>query len=169
MGVLPNDGGQAESGVRFIVPGNWNSGRRKQAPGLQLLRGNPGRRPVIPAAAPVETLSTTPPPELDGHTRAGIEWRRIAPFVSRDDHTSAVALCLEWAAYLDAKAQLRQADMKPKKAGVKRLSPYVVMADRALSNCLRLWNELALTPSARARTKVPPAHTPPASKWGNHL
>jgi phage terminase small subunit len=141
---------------------------------LKLLRGNPGRRRITqderdaPAA---DTLPDTPPPELKGNLRARNEWRRIAPLVSQADSTSAIALCFEWAAYLDAKAQLRRADeRRMSKTGVQKISPYVVIADRALNNCLRLWNELGLTPGGRAKGKLlPTTRNPsaPVSKWGN--
>ena len=126
------------------MPGNWNSGRRPTPRALKLLRGNPGRRrepDEPPPAAPADPLPDTAPPELSGNKRARAEWKRIAPELSESERSTAIALCLEWAAYLDAQAQLRQARTKKSKAGVTGASPYVVIADRALSQCLRLWNK----------------------------
>jgi phage terminase small subunit len=154
------------------MPGNWNSGRRKEPPALKLLRGNPGRRRITQAEReaaaqlPDALDPAAPPAELEGNDRARNEWRRIAANLTTAEYTSTIALCLEWAAYLDAQAQLRTARVRKGTTGVPRISPYVVIADRALNQCLRLWNELGLTPGSRAK-KLPTARTPPASKWGN--
>ena len=157
------------------MPGNHNSGRRPEPRALKLLRGNPGRRrlaPEPPAATPADPLLVTPPTELAGNARASDEWRRIAPELTESDRAAAIALCLEWAAYLTAQAQLRESRTAKDSEGVPKISPWVVVADRALSQCLRLWNELGLTPSGRGRrarhptnSRQPPA--PPASKWGS--
>ena len=153
--------------------GNWNSGRRKEPAALKLLRGNPGRRRILQAereAPPADALDgATPPPELKGNKRACTEWRRIAPNLTTADLASVIALCLEWATYTEAQTQLRTSRVRRGKTGVQRISPWVVVADRALSQCLRLWNELGLTPGARARrlpaTRIQPAA--PVSKWGS--
>ena len=52
------------------------------------------------------------------------------------------------------------------------LLKFVGIADRALTHCHRLWNELGLTPSGRAKVaRLPPAAraVAPASKWGGRL
>lgn len=167
--------------------GNWNSGRRGRPPtptALKLLRGNPGKRPIntrepqLPAA---DASFDRPPPELAGNRRARAEWRRVAPLmracglVSEAERTALTALCLEWAAYLEAQRELKHARCLKDDEGHLYRSPYVDIADRALGHCHRLWSELGLTPSGRARVaRLPPAHAPrtsdktppqPASKW----
>jgi phage terminase small subunit len=55
--------------------------------------------------------------------------------------------------------------------GIVRPSPFIAIADGALVHCQRLWTELGLTPSGRAKVaRLPAARAPePASKWGGHL
>lgn len=165
------------------MAGNWNSGRRKQPTQLKILRGNPGKRrlsPDEPIPPPLDESFDTPPPELAGDDRAAHEWRRVAPLlrscglVTQAERSTLLALCLEWSQYLAATAELRKARIVKNDAGVVGMSPYIAIADKSLSQCLRLWNELGLTPSGRAKiAKVPPSiaranhPTPPASKWGN--
>jgi phage terminase small subunit len=54
--------------------------------------------------------------------------------------------------------------------GVPMVNPYLAVADRALLHCHKLWQELGLTPSGRARltasTSVEPAEV---SKWAGLL
>lgn len=168
------------------MAGNWNSGRRRQPTALKVLRGNPGKRRIDPANEPQPAAVTEsfdePPAELNGNATARAEWKRVAPLlrlcglVSQAERTALVALCLEWATYLVAQRQLRRARLVKGKDGVLHISPYVAIADRALSQCQRLWAELGLTPAGRARlARLPPApssRTPPptpVSKWGGLL
>ena len=50
-------------------------------------------------------------------------------------------------------------------------NPYLGVADKALTHCHRLWHELGLTPSGRARaTKLQPTpEREPSSKWAGLL
>ena len=157
------------------MAGNSNSGRRKHPTALTLLRGNPGRRrinPDEPQPPAVDAAFDVPPAELAGNARAEAEWRRLAPLlrdcglVSQADRSSLTALCLEWSTYLQAQVHLRRSRLVKTKSTIK-VSPYVILADRALAHCARLWSELGMTPSGRARvsrTSARPAT--PVSKWG---
>jgi len=164
--------------------GNWNSGRRRTPTALKILRGNPGKRRLgdEPTIAPVDETFDIPPPELDGNDRARAEWIRVAPLLrasglaTQAEKSSLIALCLEWSAYLNAQDALRESRLVKGKNGKYRLSPQVAIADRALSNCHWLWNELGLTPSGRAKAaKVPTARprgattATAASKWNGVL
>lgn len=158
--------------------GNHNSGRRPQPTALKLLRGNPGKRPINrtePRPPAAEASFDTPPPELAGDGRAIAEWRRLAPMlrecglISHAERTALVALCQQWSRYLEAQAKVRRLGLLTK-AGV---NPYLSIADKALAQCQRLWIELGLTPSSRARVhRLPaPSATPaaPVSKWQGFL
>jgi len=156
------------------MAGNWNSGRRKQPAALKLLRGNPGKRrgPNLPPP-PIGPDFDTPPLELTDNDRARHEWQRVAPllresgYVGDAERSTLLALCLEWATYLEAQTKLRKSRLKKNATGGVRVSPFVAIADRALNQCRALWNELGLTPSSRARVARVPRAEPPASKWGN--
>jgi len=163
------------------MPGNWNSGRRKQPTALAILRGNPGKRRLSPETEPVtpplDATFDVPPPELRGDKRAQAEWTRVAPLlrhaglVTLAERGAVVSLCLEWSTYLGARWQIQRHGVAPLVDGVARASAYVAIASDALKHCQRLWSELGLTPSGRAKVaRLPAARAPePVSKWGGLL
>lgn len=162
--------------------GNWNSGRRPQPTALKVLRGNPGKRPINvdePTIAPADATFDTPPKELDDDPAAAAEWRRVAPLlraarlVTDAERAALVALCQQWSRYLAAHAQVMALGMciETTKA-VPIPNPYLLVADRALSHCSRLWNELGLTPTGRARANkigAPKDDAKTPSKWAGLL
>lgn len=156
--------------------GNWNSGRRPKPTALKVLRGNPGKRPLNvdePAITPTDPSFDTPPHELNDDPAAAAEWRRVAPMLRRSgiigeaERMSLLALCQQWARYLDANGKVRQMGMIVKGAKDQPMTnPYIKISDLALHACLRLWVELGLTPSARAKLSALPVVEPePVSKW----
>jgi len=160
--------------------GNWNSGRRRQPTALKILRGNPGKRRLNaehePTPPALDDSFDTPPPELKGDRRAQAEWTRVAPLlracglISEAERGAVVALCQQWSTYLAARWQLQRHGVTATVNGVVRVSPFVAIADGALVHCQRLWNELGLTPSGRAKVaRLPSARVEPASKWGGML
>ena len=162
------------------MPGNWNSGRRKQPTALKILRGNPGKRRLAaerePAPPALDATFDTPPPELAGDRRAQTEWKRVAPLlrecglISEAERGAVISLCLEWSAYLAARWHIRRHGVTTLVNGIARASPFVAIADGALVHCQRLWTELGLTPSGRAKVaRLPSARAEPVSKWGGML
>lgn len=160
--------------------GNWNSGRRPQPTALKVLRGNPGKRRLNPnePRIPVADQSfDTPPAELGADVAAVAEWRRVAPMlraaglISESERSALMALCQQWSRYLAAHAQVIALGMVIEgPRGAPMPNPYLVVTDRALAHCHKLWNELGLTPSGRARaTKLPTADDPKPSKWDGLL
>ena len=161
--------------------GNWNSGRRPQPTALKVLRGNPSKRPINrdePTIAPADESFDTPPRELANDPDAEKEWRRVAPLlrvarlVTESERAALVALCQQWSRYLAAHAQVIALGMciETTKA-VPIPNPYLLVADRALTHCHRLWSELGLTPTGRARANkigAPKGDTAP-SKWAGLL
>jgi P27 family predicted phage terminase small subunit len=161
--------------------GNWNSGRRPSPTALKVLRGNPGKRPLnvdeptIPAA---DVSFDTPPRELADDPAAAAEWSRVAPLlrrvglVSATERAALTALCQQWSRYLAAHAQVMALGMCIETTkSVPIPNPYLLVADRALHHCQRLWSELGLTPSGRARASklpTPPGEAAP-SKWAGLL
>ncbi len=160
------------------MAGNANSGRRPQPTQIRLLRGNPGKRrinPAEPAPAAVDASFDTPPGELTGDQAAIDEWRRVAPMlracrlVTEAERPALLALCQVWSRYLEATARVRELGILIKKPkGIPMVNPYIAVADKALSHCQRLWMELGLTPSGRAKISALPDHTRTdinTSKW----
>lgn len=162
------------------MAGNWNSGRRPQPTAIKLLRGNPGKRrinPNEPAPPPLDASFDDPPPALNGDEHAKAEWRRVAPIlracglVTEAERTALLALCHQWSRYLEAHAQVREHGMMvANAAGLDVPNPFLGVADRALVHCQRLWAELGLTPTGRARVARLPSGriepVAPPSKWG---
>jgi P27 family predicted phage terminase small subunit len=158
------------------MAGNSNSGRRPQPTKLRVLRGNPGRRPVNPhepQPPPVGDEFETPPAEVSTDLLAAAEWRRVIPILracglaSQAERSALVALCQQWSRYLEAHGKVRELGMIVRKpSGVPMINPYLAVADRALAHCGKLWGELGLTPSGRARLSALPQVEPKeVSKW----
>jgi P27 family predicted phage terminase small subunit len=151
--------------------GNWNSGRRPQPTALKVLRGNPGKRPLNPREPRMpraDPTFDTPPAALADDPGAIAEWIRVAPMlraaglVTESERAALTALCQQWSRYLAAHAQVIALGMVIESAKLVPIpNPYLLVADRALTHCHRLWNELGLTPAGRARAmKVPAADEP---------
>ena len=142
-------------------------GRKPKPTAQRLLEGNPGKRPLNrdePTLPPLtDPEFDTPPPELDDNADAQAEWMRQAPRlrqarqISSADRAALIAVCLEWARYLEALRRVKKHGMVvPAPSGYPILNPYLAIANRALQGCLRLWPELGLTPSSRSRvTQIP--------------
>jgi P27 family predicted phage terminase small subunit len=142
-------------------------GRRPKPTAQRVLEGNPGKRPLPgdePQHAPASVEFDAPPAELADHPHAAGEWRRLAPLlrtsrtVTDADRSALVALCLEWARYLDATASIKRLGLVvTTKSGYPMANPYLPIATRALAACNKLWPELGLTPSSRSRVVAAPA------------
>jgi P27 family predicted phage terminase small subunit len=151
-------------------------GRKPVPSWRRQLEGNPGKRagnrdePKPPSTPDVWLL---PPPELADHPLALAEWARLAPLlyqarqVTDADRSALLALCLEWARYLEATARIRTAGLvvlTPN--GYPMQNPYLSIATKALAGCAKLWPELGLTPSSRSRvTTAAPPSTDPFSEF----
>lgn len=123
------------------------------------LEGNPGRRPLNdhePQPPPFHDTMDAPPEELAGRPVALAEWARLVPMLRRcrqiteADRSALVAVCLEWARYLDATSKV-VAMVITTATGYPMPNPYLSIATKALTGCTRLWAELGLTPSSRSR------------------
>jgi len=147
---------------------------------LQMLRGNPGRRPLNdrePQPQTVDASFDTPPDELQDDPLAKKEWTRIVPMLracgllTNAERPVMIALCQQWAIYLEAHQRVRQLGMVVKSPSAHPVvNPYVKIGRAALAQCQRLWIELGLTPSSRSRlTTVVPSDAPVTSKWQNDL
>jgi P27 family predicted phage terminase small subunit len=140
------------------------------------LRGNPSKTRLNEDEPKLQRADPTfdePPPELAEDPVACAEWRRVAPIlrmcglVSPVERGSLLALCQQWSRYLEAHGKVRTLGMIVKKpSGLPVVNPYMGVADHALAQCLKLWQELGLTPSSRSRLSAIPAGDMPAmSKW----
>lgn len=142
-------------------------GRRPKPTSRRRLEGNPGHRrlnarePQLPP--PVDDR---PPLALAGDVVASSEWARLLPLlkkshtVTEGDLNSLLALCQQWSRYLEANSRVAQSGMVVRSpSGYPMPNPYIGIQNKALGNCLKLWVELGLTPSARARVTTAPGFT----------
>jgi len=148
-------------------------GRRPKPTARRRLEGNPSHRPLNlrePIGVTPGPEFDTPPEVLDGNVIAMHEWQRLAPAlraaraITESDRNALVAMCLEWARYIDATHKVRDLGMIIKApSGYPIVNPYLSIATKALAGCNKLWPELGLTPSSRARIIATPedaAHDP---------
>jgi P27 family predicted phage terminase small subunit len=71
------------------------------------------------------------------------------------DRDSLIALCLQWSQFVEAQSNIKIAGMVVRSpVGYPMPNPYISIANRSLGNCLRLWAEFGITPSARGRLTI---------------
>lgn len=158
--------------------GNKNSGRRPAPTKLKILRGTlrsnriNTREPIPP---PASEAIDTPPDELDGDEVARAEWARVVPMLRRiglisdAERSALIAMCQQWARYVTAHNTIRKRGMVIEGDKGPMISPYIAIADKALTHCQKLWIELGLTPSGRSRLHALPDAEPKQNKWANLL
>jgi P27 family predicted phage terminase small subunit len=137
-------------------------GTKPKSTAQKRLEGNPGKRALNerePQPPGLDASFDAPPPELEGRPVALTEWARLVPMLRRcrqiteADRSALIAVCLEWARYLDATSKVT-AMVITTQTGYPMPNPYLSIATKALTGCTRLWAELGLTPSSRSRVVV---------------
>ena len=155
--------------------GNRNSGPRPSPTKLKILRGvTRGDRlnPKEPQIEPAPESFDAPPADLKGDTVAIAEWSRVVPIlrrvglVSELERGALIALCQQWSRYAAAQVDLRKKGPTLEGEHGPILNPSVMVADKSLTHCLKLWQELGLTPSGRSKMVALVKPEPPvAGKW----
>jgi len=132
----------AESANRSDSSGGYiMRGRKPKSKVLRELSGNAGHRShndrePEPPPMPGDEV----PPLLMDNPIAIAEWVRLVPMLRRvrqiteADRSALIALCLEWNRYLTVEASAPR--------------------NQALQACIKLWAEIGLTPSSRARVRT---------------
>lgn len=136
-------------------------GRKPKPSAQRALEGNPGHRSLNPDEPQLGALADhlTPPPELVDLPVAQAEWRRLAPLlqhagvITEGDRTALLALCVEWARYIEARGNAYPRVVKAP-SGYAMPNPWLAIQTKALAACLKLWPELGLTPSSRSRVSA---------------
>jgi P27 family predicted phage terminase small subunit len=127
--------------------------------------GNPSRRPINdrePVLPSPDTSFDDPPALVALFPKAAAYWREVAPMlrasrqITEGDRATLIALCIEWGKYLDAMEQSLSVGLLFRTpSGYPMPNPYYPVATSALKACIKLWPELGLTPSSRARLQTP--------------
>lgn len=136
-------------------------GRKPKPTTLRRLEGNPGHRALNDDEPAPPPFIAAVPDEIAAFPAAVLEWRRLAPMlqqakqITEADRGALIALCMEWARYLDAMREVARLGLVVKApSGYPITNPYLPIATKALAACNKLWPELGLTPSSRSRVKI---------------
>ena len=147
-------------------------GRRPEPTALKQLRGNPGKRP-LPAKEPKPQIVAMRPPDwLSDEARA--EWDRVAPMLLRlgvlteADGSALLTYCKVWERWLKAERQLATSGLLLKsKSGYPIVNPLVGIANKTMTNLVKLLTEFGMTPSSRARvhSETDPGDSDPLAEF----
>lgn len=158
--------------------GNKNSGRRPAPTAVKKLRGTLRSNRINnlePFPPPPPPTIDQPPIELNGDRVAIDEWARVVPMlrkigiITEAEKSALIAMCQQWSRYVDAHNTIRSSGMVIEGDKGPIVSPYIAIADKALTHCQKLWIELGLTPSGRSRIHALPDAEPKQSKWAGLL
>jgi P27 family predicted phage terminase small subunit len=155
--------------------GNRNSGPRPSPTKLKILRGvtrTDRLNPKEPQIEPAPESFDVPPPEMTRDKVAIAEWGRVVPIlrrvglVSELERGALIALCQQWSRYVAAQVDIRKKGPVLDGEHGPMLNPSITIADKSLTHCLKLWQELGLTPSGRSKMIALVKPEPPVvSKW----
>ena len=131
--------------------GNQYSGRRPEPTKLKMLRGNPGKRkPNLNEPQPPILQDLTPPRWLTKPCKK--EWRRLAPMLARlgvlteTDRDTLAAYCDAWVRWKAAAHQVHTLGMVIPSDPIPVVSPWVKVANDAMTQIRSLLVELGMTP-----------------------
>lgn len=126
---------------------------------LKEARGNPGKRALNPDEPQIEAALPDAPAWLDPDALE--RWSIIAPqlerygLLTRIDADALAAYCQVWARWKKAEQAIAQYGQVIKTtAGNAVQSPYVGIANKALTHVRAFESEFGMTPSSRSRVKI---------------
>lgn len=144
-------------------------GRKPTPTHLKLVTGNPGRRPLNKAEAPVKIALPSPPPHLADEAK--VEWGRVseelftAGLLSIIDRAALAAYCQAYARWVLAEQAISRMAEKDLLTGGLLIktsngnaiqNPLVGTANKAAADMVRYATEFGMTPSARSRIAAQP-------------
>ena len=136
-------------------------GRKPIPTALKELAGNPGKRPLN-ANEPKPVAKIPPcPSHIQGEAKK--EWRRICrelaalSMISNLDRAALTAYVTAWSRMIDAEEQLRKhGPIVKSPSGFPIQNPYLAVANKAMSQVIKISAEFGLTPSSRSRVGTTP-------------
>ena len=125
--------------------------------------GNPSRRPLPAAPAPLPPVVAAAPERPEDLSReADEEWRRVVPLLAEADRLSSldravlVMYCETWGDCVRARRELNTAGWTVESAGGQQYPhPQVKILLSQQRQCAALAAQLGLTPAARLRLPLP--------------
>jgi len=138
------------------------AGRRPKPTKILMFEGNPGKRPLNRnEPKPVTPRRAPPAPAILGKSGKA-EWRRMCKvllqmgLLSEADLTTLTAYCKSYEQWIEAVRDTETfGSVHVTSNGNMIQSPYVGIANTALSTMTRLAIEFGLTPASRTRVQVP--------------
>lgn len=138
-------------------------GRKPKPTHLKLITGNPGKRKLEPEREPRPAVGVGSMPRGMLNAEAQKLWRDLAPKLERlgilteVDGPAFALLCVWWGIARQAAREVRENGCLWDKDGLgrERRHPAVMVLKQATEQFQRLASEFGLTPSMRARLKVP--------------
>lgn len=136
---------------------------------LKVLRGNPGRRPLNGDEPEPAVYLPDPPSDLKGYALE--EWQARGPqlerlgLITESDIPAFESYCRAWGRYRNAEDTLaEEGEVFNTPSGYRQQNPYRGIANKALEQCRRFWEEFAMMPASRSRVHVKKGEAPPQSK-----
>jgi P27 family predicted phage terminase small subunit len=134
-------------------------GRKAKSTTQKKLEGNPGKRALNQNEPKLKPALPEPPDGLSDIALA--EWKRVAPelfearILTNADRAALAAYCQNWADWVMALGELVKDGMVLETdKGYQYPSPWVGIANKAMSNFTKIAAEFGLTPSSRSRLVV---------------
>lgn len=135
-------------------------GPKTQPTNLKLLRNNPGRRPLNDLEPkPEAKVPLMPKGQLDDVAKK--EWKRMGPILAKlgilteIDHGLFEAMCISYSDWVKYSKQSREKPLiKSPATQYIQVSPFITLAQKALSNYLKIAVEFGLSPSSRSGLKI---------------
>lgn len=133
-------------------------GRKPKPSKVKKLAGNPGKRKLKAAPAPVSVVPDCPG-ELNEDGRE--EWDRITRellplgLITRIDRAALALYCAAWSTWCEATNEIRKNGLCVKSPnGYLIQNPYLAIANAAAKEMRGLLSELGLSPAARERLTI---------------
>lgn len=129
----------------------------------KILHGNPGRRPLNKKEPKPDIPDKVPraPHHLDKIAQK--EWRRMAKelypigLLTNIDLTALAAYCVSFSTWMNAQQQIQKHGVLIKaQSGFPMQSPYLAIANRAMTEMRKWMVEFGLTPSSRSKVEANP-------------
>ena len=128
---------------------------------IQKLRGNPGKRKLPPEVVFDDEAMPACPDWLDDVAKA--EWANVckslfdAGVLKRVDAAALAAYCQSYARWAEAEQRVQESgQVIYSDKGNGYMSPWLTAAQAAQKQMVELAAQFGMTPSGRARVKVPP-------------
>ena len=138
--------------------GGRMKGRKPTPARLRLVKGNAGHRP-IPEGPDVPVEIPTKPPHLS--VIASQEWDRIAPqlytagLLTSIDLAALSTYCQAFGRWVEAEEQIKTHGVLVKSpSGFPMVSPYLIVANKAMEQLSKALVEFGMSPSSRSRVKA---------------